>query len=153
MAKRIEKPVAKKADTGADDLEILHPDRAIFIGDHEIIVREYSFVEWLKMRAMAQPIINDLERLLMSDEPIDDDQVFIMLSQNSDVVLTMLMKSTGLAKENIDQLEPSDGERLLYLWWCVNSHLFIRRVMERRDRNQLQTQGNQNLDGPTSMPC
>ncbi|MDF5999802.1 hypothetical protein P4050_15915 [Pseudomonas aeruginosa] len=48
------------AAQGADDLQILHPEREIEVAGRKLTVREYGFVEGLRLRPMIQPLLDDL---------------------------------------------------------------------------------------------
>ena len=59
MARKVVKP-EKPAEPGADDLQVLHPERSPIIAGRQVTVREYGFIEGLGLRPLAQPFLDEL---------------------------------------------------------------------------------------------
>ncbi|MFU4637262.1 hypothetical protein ACM71F_30855, partial [Pseudomonas aeruginosa] len=62
MGRKVERETqpAPATDPGADDLQILHPERTLEVQGRMVTMREYGFVEGLKLRATMQPFLDDL---------------------------------------------------------------------------------------------
>lgn len=138
MAKKIERkahaPVATaKGATTVDDLAILHPDREVTIAGRCLVIREYGFVEGLKMRAIAQPFIDALYALTggSGGRPPSFRDIESMLVEHWQQVLPLVARAADVDVDWIEGLKDEDGYHLMQEWWLANSGFFIRRVVER----------------------
>lgn len=152
MAEKVSKgktPAAPKGAAGANDLDVLQPDREITIDGRLVTVREYRFWEGLKMRAAAKPFFDGLYALFdqASVAPSFDD-VADLLGEHQDAVVSMVAQATGCEPAWIRELDDQDGDALMLTWWMVNAGFFIRRVMRRAAQARF-AQGNQPA-GPAS---
>lgn len=128
MAKKIEKKTASKdADT---DLEVLHPDRDITINGESITVREYGFVEGLRLRSLMQPLRDSLHKLMVGGVPALD-QVIEVIAEHHETVLQLMAASIDRDVEWFDKLKPEEGDYLLLIWWTVCGPFFMRSVQNR----------------------
>lgn len=153
MAKRIEKPVAKKADTGADDLDILFPDRSVLIAGKKITVREYGFVEGLRVRAAAKPFIDDLSGILKSSGVPLVEQITGLIERHSDLVVLLVAEAADVDQNFMHSLTDQEGEALLGCWWSVNGPFFLNKAKDRLRAEVVDKQLRKNLvAGQTSLP-
>ncbi|CAM5528660.1 DUF6631 family protein [Rhodanobacter lindaniclasticus] len=135
MARKIEATDSRirpetKPDDGAADLDVLHPDRVITIAGHEVTVREYSFVEGLRIRAGAKNFLADLHKQIQTGDMLTED-ILDVLAVHSDLVLSLLAKSTGMEPEWLKDLNDVDGDLLLLTWWGVCGPFFVRPIARR----------------------
>jgi hypothetical protein len=134
MATKIErKPsVPAAATAGADELNVLHPEREVTIAGRRIVIREYGFVEGLKMRAIAQPFVDALYALVAPTSSAPSfSEVESLLADHSDCVLELMARAADVEREWIENLSDSDGYYLMQEWWIVAGNFFIRRVVQR----------------------
>lgn len=137
MAKKVDrsaapKPPAPRRSAAADEMQILHPDREITIAGRALVIREYGFVEGLKLRTIAQPFIDALYALVGGNgNPPDFDQVESLLVDHPEHVLPLIAKAADVEVEWIGTLSDEDGYLLMQEWWLVCSGFFIRRVVQR----------------------
>ncbi|MBZ8143644.1 hypothetical protein CLD22_27925, partial [Rubrivivax gelatinosus] len=73
MAKKIgnvhaAKLAAREAGELANELEVLHPERLITVRGRDITLREYGFVEWVRMRPALQPVLDAICATLEASE-------------------------------------------------------------------------------------
>lgn len=140
MAEKIARPGASAPpvapthadEAQADDLAILHPDREIVLAGRAVTVREYGFVEGLKLHAIAQPFFDALYASCArtGDTPsfVDVEQVLV---EHSECVLELIAKACDVEVEWIHSLSDEDGYLLMQQWWLANAGFFIRRVVQR----------------------
>jgi hypothetical protein len=131
MATKVDR-TAKTALAGADDLAVLHPEREIFLAGRRVVIREYGFVEGLRIRTHAQPFLDALYALAGSEGRAPSfTQVESLLADHSECVLSLIARAADVEVEWITGLSDSDGYLLMQEWWLVTSGFFIRRVVQR----------------------
>lgn len=135
MAKKFERKAAAaraKAPAADDPLAVLHPEREVFIAGRVITVREYGFVEGLKLQAMAKPFFDALyahaSRESHAPTFTEIEQMFV---EHSGVVIQLVARAANVEPEWIDTLSDEDGYRLMQEWWLANAGFFTRRVVQR----------------------
>ncbi|HLD65155.1 MAG TPA: DUF6631 family protein [Pseudomonas sp.] len=128
MAKRVAKPAP---EAGADDLEVLHPERSAIIAGRALTVREYGFVEGLGLRALMRPFLDDLHAIVDGGSLPPLDQVTDMLGQHSDAVVQAIAVAADVEPAWIHTLGQDDGEHLMLLWWTANGPFYVRSVYQR----------------------
>ncbi|WP_340569878.1 DUF6631 family protein [Stenotrophomonas sp. G106K1] len=149
MARKVEDAAKKGAPrTGApDELAILHPEGTTVIGGREITVREYGFVEAARLDRHIRPLIEGLHHAFGDATAIPSmEAVAEVLATNIDDVLVLIAAATDQDKEWISGLSYRDGEQLQLLWWRVNGHFFIERLMRKVAAERLA----RSLAGPSS---
>ncbi len=125
-------PVRKKAAAGADDLAILHPQREVIVAGRTLTIREYGFVEGMRMRALAQPFTESLyQHASVGGDAPDFSAMETLIADHLDEVLQLIAASADVDVDWIASLNDTDGYRLMQAWWLVNSGFFIRRVLQR----------------------
>lgn len=149
MAKKIERKMPKPVE---DDLEILHPHQTIVIDGVKVEVREYGFVQGLRLRPLANPLIIDLTALLAKGTlPLED--VIDIIAAHDETVLQLIAESTGTDVDWLKRLNGADGDLLLLTWWVVNANFFIRSVQRRRaDKLTAERLGDGGISTPPSSP-
>lgn len=150
MARKVEANAEKGAPkAGApDELAILHPEGVTVIGGREITVREYGFVEAARLDRHIRPLIEGLHRVFGDAAAIPSmEAVAEVLAANIDDVLVLIAAATEQDKEWIADLSYRDGEQLQLLWWQVNGHFFVERLMRKVAAERLA----RSLAGPNSI--
>lgn len=128
MAKRVAKPAP---EPGADDLEVLHPNRSPTIAGRAVTVREYGFVEGLELRPLMRPFLDELHAFVAGDRLPSLDQVTDMLGQHSAAVVHAMAVAADVEPAWINTLDQVDGEHLMFLWWAANGPFYVRSVHQR----------------------
>lgn len=141
MANRAKKkPPAKAASAeGADDLSILEPDQTIPIAGRSVTVREYGFVEGLKIRPITRPLLDALQKFLDASpgKQFDIDEVVDVLATHHEDVVTLMAISADVEREWVAGLEQEPGMLLMYIWWTVNGPFFMRSAVNRAKANRV----------------
>ncbi|CDF82150.1 hypothetical protein PKB_0782 [Pseudomonas knackmussii B13] len=153
MGRRVKAPVksAPADQVGADDLQVLHPERSLSIAGREITVREYGFVEGLGLRPLIQPFLDDLYALVNGRKGLPPlEEILGVLGKHSDLVAQLMAIAADVDPEWIHQLPSQQGNTLLYAWWTVNGPFFVGAVVD-RIRGELAAEAQRKaLAGPTS---
>lgn len=151
MARRPGKPAAPAADAG-DALEILHPERIATIAGREIRVREYGFVESMRLHGLIQPILDDLRILVTARGVPNLDDVIGVLAHHDEAIVQLLARAADVEPEWVAGLSSAEGELLLYLWWGVNGPFWLGGVVQRIAAERIAARTAIPPDGATSMP-
>lgn len=126
MAKLRSKPKA----AGADDLEVLHPERLLTIAGREVTVREYGFVEGLRLLKLAEPIIAGLQGDLSRGAP-SFESIMGVVAEHADVAVQLIAVACDVDAEWIESLSQDEGHLLLMAWWGVNGPFYMRTAATR----------------------
>ncbi|ATG73682.1 hypothetical protein AN401_07265 [Zobellella denitrificans] len=137
--------------TDEHDLEILHPERPVTIAGRELVLREYGFVEGLRLRSQMQPFLDDLFRLMQMESEPEVDQVLGLIGDHVDQVVAWAAQAAGVTPQWVAGLPPAEGETLLIVWWEVNSPFFVRQLqMREMTRILRQAKSREHSAGATS---
>lgn len=122
----------KKAKQDGEDLAILHPEREITVGGRKLTVREYGFVEGLRLAAIAAPIVQDLAAISGGDGTLLGYAALqTVFANHADAVVDMIAQACDQPRDWIaEHLSDGDGQALLMTWWAVNGPFFVRRVVQ-----------------------
>lgn len=148
MAKRVEKKTPA-AEPGADDLEILHPERETTIAGRQLVVREYGFIEGLRLMPLINPLVEDLRAHLEAGQAAGAEDIHTMLGRHADVVVQLMAVAADVEPEWIDSLDQEAGTALMFWWWTVNGPFYMRCAIDRA-RAALAVKAQR--AGRTSMP-
>lgn len=122
-----------EAHDGADDLEILHPEREIEIDGRVITVREYGGVEGMRLAAAAAPVVHDLAALTGADKG-GDMLAYLNLqavfARHVDAITGMVAQACDQPRAWVESLGDADLQTLVVTWWAVNGPFFVRRVVQ-----------------------
>lgn len=113
------------------EIDILHPDREMTLSGEAVTVREYGFVEGLKLQQRARAMIEALGELLAQGEPslMDLQSVF---SADEHLLTSMLAQAIDRPPEFVAGLSDRQGQDLLMTWWAVNADFFVKRLVAAR---------------------
>lgn len=124
---------AETQPEGADDLEILHPEREIEIGGIKVTVREYGGVEGMRLAAVAAPVVHDLAAITHADRT-GDMLAYLNLqavfAKHVDAITGMVAQACDQPRAWVESLCDADLQSLLVTWWSVNGPFFVRRVVQ-----------------------
>lgn len=127
----ITSPEAPAAE-GADDLQTLHPDLEAKLNGRVVIVREYGFVEGLKVRQTLKRFLDGLYELTKLGSLPPMDEVFGLVVDNLDAVLEAIAVSADIEVEELQQLKDQhEGDILMLKWWTANGPFFNRLAVQR----------------------
>lgn len=145
---------ALPAPKAADDLAVLHPERTLTIGGAVVTLREYSFVDGLKLRGLYAPFFDALyARIEQNDFHAPTlDVVESVVAEHLDALITLISHAAGVEEAWVRGLNDEDGHELMNAWWLVNAHFFIRRVSAKIALTKVKAkkQAESSPDGQTS---
>lgn len=116
---------------GADDLQVLHPDCSAKIAGRAVTVREYGFVEGMRLRPRMQPFLDDLHALVAGGRLPHLEQVTTLLGTHIDAVTEAVAVAADVDMEWLAGLTQDEGQHLLMLWWTANGPFYVRSVFSR----------------------
>lgn len=135
MARKREQRIIKAPDqpveAPANDLEVLHPNRSATIAGRSVTVREYGFIEGMRLRPLLQPFLDDLHAMMLGDTLPGLDQITMTLGTHIDAVSEAVAVAADIELEWLTGLGQDDGMHLLMLWWGANGPFFVRSVRNR----------------------
>ena len=148
MAQKLTRGTAKKsaAETRpSSPLGVLHPEGAIELRGRTVEVREYGYIEGLKVQATCQAFLDGLYALVARTEAPPSADLMRRLLKNHAITLQWLMAQAitpvnddlqafaDAVRDNarwIETLNDIEGDALTTLWWGVNQGFFTRRLRE-----------------------
>ena len=127
MSERTQTP----PDDGAGDLEILHPEREIKIAGVKVTMREYGFVEGMRLATKAAPIVHAIKGLStdLTGAGLEYSALEVVFAAHMDIITDMAAQACDQSVEWVRTLPPEDGENLIFTWWAVNGPFFVRRLL------------------------
>jgi hypothetical protein len=132
MARKIDnKPRSKQKNAAADEIDILHPERIATINGRQIVVREYGFIEGMRLRPLMQPFLDDLFQAMKAGQPANYQQALDIIAAHIDAVIELAAVAADVETEWIKTLSDHDGQHLLMLWWGANCSFFMQRNLSR----------------------
>lgn len=117
---------------GANELEVLHPERTVTVAGVDVTVREPTFVEGMRIEAQIQPLLDALVALAGDDGqevPADFNRYAALFSAHWETWLYFMAVVTGQDRAWLDGLTDHDGRLLSMTVWAVNANFFSRRVV------------------------
>lgn len=125
--------MAHKAEVAPadNDLEILHPEQALQIGGRSVTVREYGFVEGLRVRPKIAPFLDDLYATMQQGEDIELEVVLDIIGRHHELMLELIAQAADVDQPFLEQLTPEEGDLLLMTWWVVNGPFVLRQLQTR----------------------
>lgn len=142
-------PAASAAVAPASDLEVLHPERSATIAGRSVTVREYGFIEGLRLQTLFAPFADDLYAGLKSGGGAQLDEIIESVGRHADLIAELIAISADVEVEWVRGLDDADGSNLMFLWWTVNAPFFMRRVLGRLTTERVLAKARA---GATSMP-
>lgn len=150
------KPTAKQ--DGVDDLAIQFPDRQAVIAGVTLTMREYRWVEGMRLQLLTAPIVERLADLAEQGRLGDAAAHESLFADHADALPLLIGTACDQPLEWVESLSDRDGRNLRLLWWTVNLPFFSTRVSDRLLARQLDglmsSAGSSQPDtgSPTSSP-
>jgi hypothetical protein len=141
MARRIEsasdETPAPKGAAVSDDLGILFPDQVVVAGGRTLTVREYGFIEGLRLRKTSGAFFASLLQMLEGNggHVPSYEEAELLFAENAETVTALVAQAASppgtkeVTVEFIESLSDEEGDRLFLAWWVANAGFFIRRAM------------------------
>lgn len=136
---------------GAEDVDVLCPDREVSIAGEVVTVREYSFAQGLRLARYLAPLVEALALVVTDSEGDDDALLESAFSDESEAVMALMAASCGKDVAWVEGLSDDDGRALMFAWWAANKDFFVRRLLLRQALIALPTAAEAQTSGP-SLP-
>ena len=150
MASRAKKK-PKPGTEGADDLQVLHPELPLSVGGRDLVMREYGFIEGLRVRPIIEPMLKDMEALIGLTTQPTNDQVLDLMGNHIDEFQELLAVASDTDVAFVAGLNQTDGTRLADAWWKVNGPFYWRTAISRVAVARVQARAGE-AGGATSTP-
>ncbi|MBP8005346.1 MAG: hypothetical protein KAZ18_00360 [Acinetobacter sp.] len=130
MAKRVPKKDTKKSQNSAaqaaEDLNVIFPDSTIVIAGENIVVTEYPFIKWLELKVHCGDLLEAMSELLAQGDQLSTDDVLEFFENNFQEIEFLIRESIQRDFEFLESLNDTDMQNLIFTWWRVNRHFFLR---------------------------
>lgn len=135
MAKRksgVITATAPAAAEGADDLNVLHPNLEATLNGRQVVVREYGFIQGLKLQAELQPFLDGLYALTVAGTMPAMHEIIALIGTHTDLITRAMAISIDVDPQELLTLsDQQEGNTLLMKWWIVNGPFAWRCVRDR----------------------
>jgi len=128
------------------DLEILHPEREATIAGRQIVMRELTFLQGLRLEASAAPLVRDLVAASKGTPELGDLRA--IFGAHAEATVLMMAEAAQVEAQWIQGLSNVDGQTLLLMFWTANWRFFIERLL----MDQMAERAKSELDSPSSIP-
>ena len=129
MAERVktESRETSAAEKAAEDLAVMFPDSSLTIAGELIIVAEYPFMQWLELKPLHTEFLDKLAELVgHSEEGILIDDLMEFFENQFQEIEFLIRQSISREFEFLEKLSDDDMQKLIFTWWRVNQHFFLR---------------------------
>lgn len=109
------------------EAEILFPDKTLTLAGEAVTVREFKYLEGLKLAAIAAPLLSALSQLMTEGE-IDLLKIDQVIADNADIWAQLLAASCDKPVDWLETLSDVEGTQLSWGFWEVNGPFLLRRV-------------------------
>lgn len=141
MAKKHKRPKDSAAQA-ADDLNVIFPDSTVVIAGENIVVSEYPFMTWLKIKAQCGDLVESFAELLSAGKEVVHDDVLEVFENNFHEIQFLLLEGIHKDQQFLSKLSDEDMQKLIFTWWQVNKHFFLRSAYRLlRTKTQTQSDG------------
>ena len=126
---------AKAKDDPAAELEVLFPDVDLTVRDPDtgedvaVTVRELRFLEGMKVRPIARPLVVALADVLGDGGEMALDAVEEIMSEHAEAWLALIAAASDRDADWIGRLSDADGDAVAEAMWNANRNFLLRRVV------------------------
>ena len=125
IVKDTKKAKKESAAQAAEDLNVIFPDLTITINGQPVSVLEYPFMTWLEIKSGCGDLLEDLSEFLGQQDNINADEILEFFENHFHEIQPLVLKSLNIPIQ-LDQLSDTEMQNLLFAWWQVNKHFFLR---------------------------
>ena len=126
IVKDTKKAKKESAAKAAEDLKVIFPDSTIMIAGENIVVSEYSFIKWLELKVHCGDVIESLAELLTEHDEIQPDSLLEFFEIQFQEIEFLIRESINRDFEFLETLSDAEMQKLIFTWWRVNQHFFLR---------------------------
>lgn len=131
MAEKVEGAIPDpdtKPGKDTELIEVLFSDQVVVIGGQEITVREFRFLEGLKVAAEARPIIAGLRDLAKSGTP-PAEAIDQLISEHAELWVRLVARACDRDAAWVAALPDTEASALNLAFWGTNGRFFGRRLV------------------------
>lgn len=118
-----------------DDADVLFPEHELTIRGEAITVREFTFIEGVRVRRRLEPLLDVFEAGAESDET-SLDVLGELFDEHEDLMVDLVAQACDRDADWVRTLSDADGQALNWAFWAVNKGFFLRRVAMRSAARQ-----------------
>lgn len=111
--------------------QILFPNAELEIGGDQVTVREFGFMESLKLEPLATPIIDALAGIAQDWESVTEKEVLYVIAEHDLAYAKLIAASIDRPLEFVQGLDDADGMAVASTFWRVNQGFFVRRLLRK----------------------
>ncbi len=114
------------------ELDTLLPERELDIGQHKITLHEYTFMEGLRVDAIAGPVLDGLVGVFLDrgeDAGFAMSELSAVFGDHPDIMAELLAMATRMPRDWVEKLSDEHGQLLMMSWWAANKYFFVRRLV------------------------
>ena len=149
IVKDTKKAKKESAAQAAEDLNVIFPDLTITINGQPVSVLEYPFMTWLEIKSACGDLIEALAEFLGQQDNINADEILEFFENHFHEIQPLVLKSLNIPIQ-LDQLSDTEMQNLLFAWWQVNKHFFLRSAF-RLIRTKTQSDGQTSSNASSAM--
>jgi len=117
-----------------DELEVLIAEQTLTLAcGEQVRVHEYTFMEGLRVDALAGAMIKRLQDLFLASAGDGADfrlqDLAAVFGEEPRLMSALLAIACGREPAWVEGLSDQDGQLLILTWWNVNRHFFVRRLV------------------------
>lgn len=134
----------------ASDTEVLFPQHELTIDGETVVVREFTFIEGIRLEQRIQPLLDAFEAGAEDESP-GVELLGRLMADHLDLMIELMATACDRDADFVAGLSDSDGQNLKWTFWDVNRRFFLRRIAERQ-AVRLGAQKAAGSDGAKSSP-
>lgn len=123
-------PDADPRPEAEQEAEILFPERRVTVGGETVTVREFTFLEEMRLAVLAEPLLERLRDLSFDGERrLDGSALEKAFVEHEAVFVELLAAAVDKPAEWVRGLPREGGAALMNTFWSVNHAFFTERMM------------------------
>lgn len=128
MAKKVKNTPRSQSSAAqaAEDLNVIFPDSTVVLAGENIVVTEYPFVKWLELKVHCGDLLEAMSELLNQGDQLSTDDVLEFFENQFYEIEFLIRESIQRDFEFLETLSDTEMQNLLFTWWRVNRHFFLR---------------------------
>lgn len=140
----------------ASELDTLLPEQTVRLAGVNVTLREYTFMQGLRVDNIAGPVVDGLSALFLDRDSADGfelSELAAVFGAHPQIMSQLLSISCEMPVNWVENLSDADGQQLLLTWWAVNRFFFTRRLVQEMAARQAAKKAADRLAGPKSSPA
>jgi len=110
-------------DNVLEEAQLLFNERQLTIGDRDVTVREFNYLDGLRVKVLIRPMLKDL-RIHFENGNSDPEDIMLLMESHAEEWVEVCALAAGQPADWIASLPSSQGEALSLAVWEVCSDFF-----------------------------